>query len=68
MRCSFYEDKNHQYRTYCFSAHCKTHDKSMNVIDFILHKENRVFLNKDKSKNNTFFMCEGYVWSVFFDN
>src|SRR5690606_30659223 len=25
---------------YCFSGNCKTHGKSMDVIDFILHKEN----------------------------
>lgn len=25
---------------YCFSSNCKTHGKSMDVIDFILHKEN----------------------------
>ncbi len=30
-------------------------------------KSNRVFLNRDKSKNNTSFYDEDYVWSTFFD-
>lgn len=25
---------------YCFSSNCKTHGKSLDVIDFIMHKEN----------------------------
>ncbi|MBK7883805.1 MAG: hypothetical protein IPJ81_08385 [Chitinophagaceae bacterium] len=28
------------HTAYCFSSNCKTHGKSMDVIDFILHKEN----------------------------
>ena len=45
--CPFHEDKTPSmqvyYKTqtcYCFSSNCKTHGKSMDVIDFILHKEN----------------------------
>lgn len=45
--CPFHEDKTPSmqvyYKTqtaYCFSANCKTHGKSMDVIDFIMHKEN----------------------------
>ena len=45
--CPFHEDKTPSmqvyYKTqtaYCFSGNCKTHGKSMDVIDFILHKEN----------------------------
>jgi DNA primase len=47
LQCPFHEDKTPSlqvyYKTqtaYCFSANCKTHGKSMDVIDFILHKEN----------------------------
>lgn len=46
MCCPFHEDKTPSmqiyYKTqtaYCFSSNCKTHGKSMDVIDFILHKE-----------------------------
>lgn len=31
-------------------------------------KSNRVFLNKNRSKNNTSFYDEDYVWSVFFNS
>lgn len=44
--CPFHEDKNPSmqvyYRTntvYCFSSNCKTHGKSLDVIDFIMFKE-----------------------------
>ncbi len=45
--CPFHEDKTPSmqlyYKTqtaYCFSSNCKTHGKSLDVIDFILYKEN----------------------------
>jgi len=47
MCCPFHEDKTPSmqvyYKTqtvYCFSSNCKTHGKSVDVIDFIMHKEN----------------------------
>ena len=47
MNCPFHDDKTPSmqvyYKTqsaYCFSTNCKTHGKSLDVIDFILHKEN----------------------------
>jgi DNA primase len=47
LNCPFHEDKTPSmqvyYKThtaYCFSSKCKTHGKSLDVIDFILHKEN----------------------------
>ncbi|WP_083299074.1 CHC2 zinc finger domain-containing protein [Weeksella sp. HMSC059D05] len=47
INCPFHEDKTPSmqvyYKTqtaYCFSSNCKTHGKSMDVIDFIMHKEN----------------------------
>src|SRR5690606_31467645 len=47
INCPFHEDKTPSmqvyYKTqtaYCFSGNCKTHGKSMDVIDFMLHKEN----------------------------
>ena len=45
--CPFHSDKTpslqvyHETNTvYCFSSNCKTHGKSLDVIDFIMHKEN----------------------------
>ena len=47
LHCPFHEDKTPSlqiyYKThtaYCFSSNCKTHGKSLDVIDFIMHKEN----------------------------
>ena len=47
LHCPFHDDKTPSmqvyYKTqtaYCFSSNCKTHGKSIDVIDFILHKEN----------------------------
>ena len=46
LKCPFHEDKTPSFQVYyktqtayCFSSSCKTHGKSMDVIDFILHKE-----------------------------
>lgn len=46
LNCPFHDDKTPSlqvyYKThtaYCFSSNCKTHGKSLDVIDFILHKE-----------------------------
>jgi DNA primase len=46
LNCPFHEDKTPSlqvyYKThtaYCFSSNCKTHGKSMDVIDFVMHKE-----------------------------
>jgi len=45
--CPFHADKTPSlqvyYKThtcYCFSSNCKTHGKSMDIIDFIMYKEN----------------------------
>jgi len=47
LHCPFHEDNTPSlqiyYKThtaYCFSSNCKTHGKSLDVIDFIMHKEN----------------------------
>ncbi|MET3047440.1 toprim domain-containing protein [Flavobacterium covae] len=47
LHCPFHEDKTPSFQVYyktqtayCFSSNCKTHGKSIDVIDFILHKEN----------------------------
>ncbi len=44
--CPFHSDKTPSMQiypktntAYCFSSNCRTHGKSMDVIDFILHKE-----------------------------
>lgn len=46
LHCPFHDDKTPSmqvyYKTqtcYCFSSSCKTHGKSLDVIDFIMHKE-----------------------------
>lgn len=46
LHCPFHEDKTPSlqvyYKThtaYCFSSSCRTHGKSMDVIDFIMHME-----------------------------
>jgi DNA primase len=46
LHCPFHEDKTPSlqvyYKThtaYCFSSNCKTHGKSLDVIDFVMHKE-----------------------------
>lgn len=58
LSCPFHEDKTPSlqvyYKTqtaYCFSSNCKTHGKSMDVIDFVMHQENStkaVAINKCK--------------------
>jgi DNA primase len=47
INCPFHADKtpsmqvyDKTHTVYCFSANCKTHGKSLDVIDFIMHKEN----------------------------
>ncbi len=47
LNCPFHDDKTPSmqvyYKTqtaYCFSSNCKTHGKSLDVIDFVMHKEN----------------------------
>lgn len=47
LHCPFHGDKTPSlqvyYKThtaYCFSSNCKTHGKSLDVIDFIMYKEN----------------------------
>lgn len=47
LHCPFHEDKTPSlqvyYKThtcYCFSSNCKTHGNSLDVIDFVIHKEN----------------------------
>ena len=47
LNCPFHNDKTPSlqvYRktntVYCFSSNCKTHGKSLDVIDFIMYKEN----------------------------
>ncbi len=42
-------------------------DEDLKFLKKSIGKSNRVFLNKDKSKNNTSFYDEDYVWSTFFD-
>ena len=47
LHCPFHDDRTPSmqvyYRThtaYCFSGNCPTHGKSMDVIDFVMYKEN----------------------------
>ena len=47
LNCPFHEDKTPSFQVYyktqtayCFSSNCPTHGKSMDVIDFVMYKEN----------------------------
>lgn len=47
LHCPFHEDKTPSmqvyYKTqtvYCFSSNCQTHGRAMDVIDFVMHREN----------------------------
>jgi DNA primase len=47
INCPFHKDKTPSMQiypktntAYCFSGNCKTHGKSLDVIDFVMHKEN----------------------------
>ena len=47
LRCPFHKDNTPSMQVYektdtvyCFSSNCKTHGRSLDVIDFIMHKEN----------------------------
>lgn len=47
LRCPFHTDRTPSLQVYpdtntcyCFSSNCKTHGKAMDVIDFIMYKEN----------------------------
>ncbi|MBO9154082.1 toprim domain-containing protein [Chitinophaga sp. GCM10012297] len=46
LRCPFHDDKTPSMQVYkktqtcyCFSGNCATHGKSLDVIDFVMHKE-----------------------------
>ncbi len=65
LNCPFHDDKTPSmqvyYKThtaYCFSSNCKTHGKSLDVIDFIMYKEN---LTKREAilKAQSMITCEG---------
>ncbi len=63
LHCPFHEDKTPSlqvyYKTqtcYCFSSNCKAHGKSLDVIDFIMHKEN---ISKAESINKAKEMVGG---------
>jgi DNA primase/energy-coupling factor transporter ATP-binding protein EcfA2 len=47
LHCPFHDDKTPSLQVYektgtvyCFSSNCPTHGKALDVIDFVLHKEN----------------------------
>ena len=68
MCCPFHEDKTPSmqiyYKTqtaYCFSSNCKTHGKSMDVIDFIMYKEN---LSKHEAIAKAKLLVDGSQLSV----
>ncbi len=72
LNCPFHEDKTPSFQVYyktqtayCFSSNCKTHGKSIDVIDFILHKENctkheainkavEILVHKEPNKNERY--------------
>ena len=65
LNCPFHDDKTPSmqvyYKThtaYCFSSNCKTHGKSLDVIDFIMYKEN---INKHEAIKQAESMISGNV-------
>lgn len=42
-------------------------DEDLKFLKRSIGKSKKVFLNRDRSKNNTSFYDEDYVWSTFFD-
>lgn len=42
-------------------------DEDLKFLKKSIGKSKKVFLNRDRSKNNTSFYDEDYVWSTFFD-
>ena len=63
LQCPFHEDKTPSmqvyYKThtaYCFNSNCKTHGKSLDVIDFIMNKESTT---KHEAKNKCVAMLNG---------
>ncbi|MBW2963129.1 CHC2 zinc finger domain-containing protein, partial [Mesonia aestuariivivens] len=65
LNCPFHEDKTPSlqvyYKTqtaYCFSSNCKTHGKSMDVIDFVMHKEHFDKLSGTTAKHEALKKCK----------
>lgn len=61
LHCPFHDDKTPSlqvyYKThtcYCFSSNCKTHGKSLDVIDFVMYKE-------DCSKHEAIEKCKAMI-------
>jgi DNA primase len=61
LNCPFHADKTPSlqvyYKThtaYCFSSNCKTHGKALDVIDFVMHKE-------DCSKHEAIQKCKQLI-------
>ncbi len=66
--CPFHSDKTpslqvyHETNTvYCFSSNCKTHGKSLDVIDFIMHKGN---VNKHEAIEKAKELCGGNASNI----
>jgi len=66
--CPFHSDKTpslqvyHETNTvYCFSSNCKTNGKSLDVIDFIMHKEN---VNKHEAIEKAKQLCGEIIPTV----
>jgi DNA primase len=63
INCPFHADKTPSmqvyektHTVYCFSANCKTHGKSLDVIDFIMYKES---INKHEAIEKAKAMIQG---------
>jgi DNA primase len=64
LNCPFHEDKTPSMQVYykthsafCFSANCKAHGKAIDVIDFVMLKENI-------SKHEALIKCTEMIQSV----
>ena len=65
LHCPFHADKTPSmlvyYKTqtaYCFSGNCKTHGKSMDVIDFVMYKEGFDALSTSAAKHEALKKCK----------
>lgn len=61
LSCPFHEDRTPSmqvyYKTqtaYCFSGNCPTHGRSLDVIDFVMHKEGNNKISESQTINSCY--------------
>jgi len=68
INCPFHEDKTPSMQLYwkthtafCFSSNCKLNGKSIDVIDFVMHKEGFDRLSPKDAKHEAIKKCEAMI-------